>query len=115
MSQTKIKDATSVKSRRKFFSTAGAVAVAAPLAGFPMISVAQSPIVLKMQGGWGATDIFNDMAKEYVARVNEMAGGRLRIDYLNSGSVVKTFEMMDAVSNGVLDAGHQVSAYWYGK
>jgi TRAP-type mannitol/chloroaromatic compound transport system substrate-binding protein len=102
-------------SRRKFFKKAGTVAVAAPLAGFPMISVAQSPIVLKMQGGWGATDIFNDMAKEYVTRVNEMSGGRLRIDYLNSGSVVKTFEMMDAVSNGVLDAGHQVSAYWYGK
>ncbi len=115
MSQTKTIDESKVKSRRKFFSTAGAAAVAVPLAGFPMISVAQSPIVLKMQGGWGATDIFNDMAKEYVARVNEMSGGRLRIDYLNSGSVVKPFEMMDAVSNGVLDAGHQVSAYWYGK
>ena len=104
-----------VSSRRKFFKKAGTVAAAAPLAGFPMISVAQSPIVLKMQGGWGATDIFNDMAKEYVDRVNEMSAGRLRIDYLNSGSVVKPFEMMDAVSNGVLDAGHQVSAYWYGK
>lgn len=104
-----------VSSRRKFFKKAGTVAAAAPLAGFPMISVAQSPIVLKMQGGWGATDIFNEMAKEYVDRVNEMSAGRLRIDYLNSGSVVKPFEMTDAVSNGVLDAGHQVSAYWYGK
>jgi len=74
MSQTKTIDESKVKSRRKFFSTAGAAAVAVPLAGFPMISVAQSPIVLKMQGGWGATDIFNDMAKEYVARVNEMSG-----------------------------------------
>lgn len=104
-----------VSSRRKFFKKAGTVAAAAPLAGFPMISVAQSPIVMKMQGAWGANDIFNEMAEEYVKRVNEMAGGRLRIDFLVSGSVVKAFEMMDAVSKGVLDAGHQVSAYWYGK
>ena len=80
-----------------------------------MISVAQSPIVLKMQGAWGANEIFSDMAKQYVERVNEMAGGRLRIEYLPTGAVVKTFEIMDAVSKGVLDAGHHVSGYWYGK
>jgi TRAP-type mannitol/chloroaromatic compound transport system substrate-binding protein len=55
------------------------------------------------------------MAQEYVTRVNEMAGGRLRIDYLNTGSVVKTFQEMDAVSQGVLDAAHNVPVYWYGK
>ena len=102
-------------SRRKFFKKAGTVAVAAPLAGFPMISVAQSPVVLKMQGAWGANDIFNEMAQQYVAKVNEMSGGRLRIDYLTAGSVVKPFEVTDAVSNGVLDAGHTVAVYWYGK
>ena len=39
----------------------------------------------------------------------------LRIDYLNAGAVVKPFEVTDAVSKGVLDAGHQVPVYWYGK
>ncbi|MFZ9724186.1 MAG: TRAP transporter substrate-binding protein [Burkholderiaceae bacterium] len=101
--------------RRKFFSKAATAAVAAPVAGFPMISVAQSPIVLKMQGAWGANEVFTDMAKQYVERVNEMAGGRLRIEYLPAGAVVKPFEIIDAVSKGVLDAGHHVSAYWYGK
>ncbi len=101
--------------RRKFFSKAATAAVAAPVAGFPMISVAQAPIVLKMQGSWGANEIFTDMAKQYVDRVNEMAGGRLRIEYLPAGAVVKPFEIIDAVSKGVLDAGHHVSAYWYGK
>ena len=52
-----------------------------------MISVAQSPIVIKMQGSWGAKDIFNDMANEYVKRVNDMSGGRLRIDYLLASGV----------------------------
>jgi TRAP-type mannitol/chloroaromatic compound transport system substrate-binding protein len=101
--------------RRKYFSKAATAAVAAPVAGFPMISVAQAPIVLKMQGSWGANEIFSDMAKLYVERVNEMAGGRLRIEYLAAGAVVKPFEIIDAVSKGVLDAGHHVSGYWYGK
>lgn len=99
-------------SRRKFLTTAAA---GAAITGFPMVSVAQSPIVLKMQGAWGAKDVFNEMAEEYVKRVNEMAGGRLRIDYLVAGSVVKPFEVMEATSKGVIDAGHQVAVYWYGK
>jgi TRAP-type mannitol/chloroaromatic compound transport system substrate-binding protein len=44
-----------------------------------------------------------------------MAGGRLRIDYLVAGAVVKPFEVMDATSKGVLDACHSVPVYWYGK
>ncbi len=102
--------------RRKFLKTAAAAAGAASVAtiGFPMVSRAQTTI-LKMQGAWGAKDIFNDFATDYVKRVNEMAGGRLKIQYLIAGAVVKPFQVMDAVSKGVLDAGHQVSVYWYGK
>jgi TRAP-type mannitol/chloroaromatic compound transport system substrate-binding protein len=106
---------TPQQSRRKFLTGAAAGTAGAAIAGFPMISVAQSPVVFKMQGAWGAKDIFNEMAEEYVKRVNEMAGGRLRIDYLVAGSVVKPFEVMDAVNKGVLDAGHHVPVYWYGK
>jgi TRAP-type mannitol/chloroaromatic compound transport system substrate-binding protein len=101
-------------SRRKFLKATtivGGVVVGAA----PMISVAQSPIVLKMQGAWGPTDIFNEMAQEYVTKVNAMSGGRLKIDYLIAGAVVKPFEVTDAVSKGVLDAGHTVPVYWYGK
>jgi len=99
--------------RRRFLGTAAAAGAAALTA--PMVAVAQSPIVLKMQGAWGAKDVFNEMAEEYVKRVNEMAGGRLRIDYLVAGSVVKPFEVMDATSKGVIDAAHTVAVYWYGK
>jgi TRAP-type mannitol/chloroaromatic compound transport system substrate-binding protein len=101
--------------RRRFLGTAASSVVGAAAMTAPMISVAQSPIVIKMQGAWGAKDIFNDMAMEYVNRVNEMAGGRLRIDYLVAGAVVKPFEVMDATSKGVLDASHGVPVYWYGK
>jgi TRAP-type mannitol/chloroaromatic compound transport system substrate-binding protein len=100
--------------RRKFLKTAVAGAAGAAALGFPMVSRAQT-VTLKMQGAWGAKDIFNDYAEDYVKRVNEMAGGRLKIDYLVAGAVVKPFQVMDAVNKGVLDAGHQVAVYWYGK
>jgi len=106
---------TSVASRRKFLSGAAVATAGAATVGFPMIAKAQSPIVVKMQGAWSSTDIFNEMAMEFVTRVNEMAGGRLKVDYLVGGAVVKVFEVTDAVSKGVLDAGHTVPVYWYGK
>ena len=102
-------------SRRKFLK-GGAVATGAAAAtvAFPQISRAET-VTLKMQGSWGAQDIINDYAKDYVAKVNAMGAGRLKIDYLNAGAVVKAFSVMDGVASGVLDAGHTVPAYWYGK
>jgi len=101
-------------SRRKFLKggLAGGAAVAALAA--PQVSRAQTT-TLKMQGAWGASAIFSDFAKQYVDRVNAMSGGRLTIEYLPAGSVVKSFQVQDAVADGVLDGGHQVTAYWYGK
>ncbi len=102
--------------RRRFLKRTATTAVAAGAASvaMPQVSRAQT-VVLKMQGAWGPTDIFNDFALEYVDRVNEMAGGRLRIEYLVAGAVVKPFSVMDAVNDGILDGGHWVTAYWYGK
>lgn len=101
--------------RRRFLKGTAAVAAGGAAAiAMPNVSRAQTA-VLKMQGAWGAKDIFNDMAIEYVDRVNKMAGNRLKIEYLIAGAVVKPFSLQDAVNDGVLDAGHHVPAYWYGK
>ena len=101
--------------RRKFLRGAAvASAATAATVSFPQVSRAQT-VTLKMQGAWGAQDIINDYAKDYVAKVNSLGGGRLKIDYLNAGAVVKAFSVMDGVHSGVLDAGHTVPAYWYGK
>ena len=103
-------------SRRKFLKT-GALAASAVATGavaMPQVSRAQTT-ALKMQGSWGAKDVFNEMAEDYVKRVNEMAGGRLKIDYLVGGSVVHPFQVFDGVHGGQLDAAHTVTVYWYGK
>ena len=53
----------SVKShRRTFFAKALKVSSVAPIVGIPMFSIASSPVVLKMQGAWGAKDIMNEFA-----------------------------------------------------
>ncbi|TCM87467.1 TRAP transporter substrate-binding protein [Rhodovulum steppense] len=77
--------------------------------------LAQSPLVVKMQTSWPASDIWMDFAREYVTRVEEMSGGRLRVDLLPAGAVVGAFQVMDAVHDGVIDATHTVPVYWYGK
>ena len=106
---------TTPAGRRRFLTGATAVAAgAAATVAMPNVSRAQT-VTLKMQGAWGAKDIFNDMAQAYVQRVNEMSAGWLVIEYLIAGAVVYTFWLQDAVNDGVLDAGHHVTAYWYGK
>ncbi|WP_447920190.1 TRAP transporter substrate-binding protein [Achromobacter aegrifaciens] len=102
------------KPRRKFISGA-AVAGAAAL-GFPAVARSQNaPISLRFQSTWPANDIFHEFARDYAQKVNDMAGGQLKIEILPAGAVVKAFDLLDAVSAGTLDGGHGVVAYWYGK
>ena len=89
---------------------AGAVAAPAVLAGGH-----GKTITIKMQSSWSASDIFQEMAQQYADRVEAMSGGRLKIELLPAGAVVKAFQVLDAVHDGVIDAAHSVPVYWYGK
>ena len=92
----------------------GGAAAAGSMLAAPAV-LAQAPLVMKMQTSWPAADIWMDMARQYVERVEAMSAGRLKIDLLPAGAVVGAFQVIDAVNDGVLDASHSVSAYWYGK
>ena len=98
--------------RRKFI--AGSAAAGATL-GFPMIATSQTTTTLRFQSTWPAKDIFHEYATDFAGKVNAMSGGRLKIEVLPSGAVVKAFDLLDGVSKGTLDGGHGVLAYWYGK
>ena len=102
--------------RRSFLkksALAGGAASGAALAA-PAV-LAQAPIVIKMQTSWGAANIWDEFAKDYATRVEEMSGGRMKVDVLPAGAVVGAFQVLDAVNDGVLDAAHSVPVYWYGK
>ena len=104
----------SALSRRSFLratTLVGGVVIGAT----PMVSVARSPITLRLQSTWPAKDIFHEYALDFAKKVNEMSGARLKVEVLPAGAVVKAFDLIDAVSKGTLDGGHGVLAYWYGK
>ena len=106
---------TTNTNRRKFLK-GGAVAAGAAAATLAMPNVSRAETTtLKMQSSWGSTSPFQLMAQQYIDRATAMAGGRLKIDLLPSGAVVKAFQVQDACHKGALDAAHTVTAYWYGK
>ncbi len=102
--------------RRRFLKTGATAAGAAAATAVAMPNISRAaPVTLKMQSSWGAANVFQEMAQQYVERVEAMSGGRLKIDLLPAGAVVKAFQVQDACADGVLDMAHTVSAYWYGK
>src|SRR5215216_2072427 len=105
------KDKTS--SRRNFLKVAAAGAAATVAA--PNIASAQGPISMRWQSTWPSKDIFHEYALDYAKKVNDMTGGDLKIEVLPAGAVVPAFGLLDAVSKGVLDGGHGVLVYHYGK
>jgi len=105
------KDKTST--RRRFLKTAAAGAAAAVAA--PSIVSAQGPVSMRWQSTWPSKDIFHEYALDYAKKVNDMTGGDLKIEVLPAGAVVPAFGLLDAVSKGVLDGGHGVLVYHYGK
>jgi TRAP-type mannitol/chloroaromatic compound transport system substrate-binding protein len=103
----------STVSRRRFLRT-GAVAAAATVAA-PAVVKAQGPIAMRWQSTWPSKDIFHEYAIDFAKKVNDMTGGDLKIEVLPAGAVVPAFQLLDAVSKGVLDGGHGVLVYHYGK
>ena len=84
-----VRDRARNPSRRKVLTNSAAAAGAtAALVAFPQVSRAQTT-TLKMQSSWSAKSIFQEMAKQYTKRVEDMSGGRLKIDLLPEGAVVK--------------------------
>src|SRR6187200_2923480 len=99
--------------RRKFLMAAGATAAATVSA--PAVQAQQGPISMRFQSTWPSKDIFHEYALDFAKKVNDMTGGELKIEVLPAGAVVPAFQLLDAVSKGVLDGGHGVLVYHYGK
>jgi TRAP-type mannitol/chloroaromatic compound transport system substrate-binding protein len=99
--------------RRKFLGGAAVASVATVMA--PSVVKAQGPISMRFQSTWPSKDIFHEYALDFGKKVNDMTGGDLKIEVLPAGAVVPAFGLLDAVSKGVLDGGHGVLVYHYGK
>ena len=105
-----VKQASS--NRRRFMASA-AVGVAA--GGFPMIAKAQTPITLRFQSTWPLKFLYHEFAMDWTKKVGELSGGKLKIEMLPAGAVVPGLQLLEATSKGVLDGGHGLPAFWFGK
>ena len=100
--------------RRRFLRNAAVAAGTTGALAAPLVSRAQTTS-LRFQSTWPAKDIFHEYANDFAKKVNDMAGGRLKIEVLPAGAVVPAFQLLEAVNKGTLDGGHGVVAYHYGK
>ena len=94
-------------------STAAGTAAAGTAA--TTVAPAANAITWKIQSGWAGNDIFQTMFLNWKAAVEEMSGGRIKIDALPVNTITNTAGAIDAVHAGTLDGAHHVPAYYYGK
>src|ERR1700748_2139372 len=104
---------TTSATRRKFLGGAAVAGVGTIAA--PAVVKAQGPMNFRFQSTWPSKDIFHEYALDFGKKINDMTGGDLKIEVLPAGAVVPAFQLLDAVSKGVLDGGHGVLVYHYGK
>jgi len=113
MSNSENSHDSKITSRRKFLGGVAAATTAAVAA--PSVVKAQGVTTFRFQSTWPSKDIFHEYALDFAKKVNDMTGGDLKIEVLPAGAVVPAFQLLDAVSKGVLDGGHGVLVYHYGK
>ncbi len=104
--------------RRKFIVKAGGALVAAGAAAAvdaPSV-IAQPKFQWRMATSWTpALDILQGMAQRFAKMVEEMSGGRFKINVFAAGELIPAFGVFDAVSQGTLETFNSASYYWAGK
>ena len=69
----------------------------------------------KVQSSFPVTDYPHRSLLEIAKSIDQMSGGRLKIEPLPVGAVVGFFEVLDAVNRGALDGGLTWPGLWAGK
>ena len=76
---------------------------------------AEAQFKWKLQSANPAGNPHMDLLGKFVSNVDKMSAGRLKIEVLPDGAIVKAFEILDAVNKGVLDCGQWWTHYATGK
>jgi TRAP-type mannitol/chloroaromatic compound transport system substrate-binding protein len=98
--------------RRKFLAGAGGLAAAAAA---PAV-IAQPKFQWRMAATWGpAVDILWGGTQRFAAIVDEVTGGRLKIQSYAGGELVPGLGEFDACSQGAIEMFHSYPAYWAAK
>ena len=101
--------------RRRFLATAGGTLTAisvGTIANVPNV-IAQPKIPWRMSTAFGAVfDIHLGAAQHLAKAVEEMSGGRFRIEVFPGGQIMQPFDCFDAASQGTIEAFMGSPQYW---
>ncbi|HEU4370569.1 MAG TPA: ABC transporter substrate-binding protein [Methylomirabilota bacterium] len=101
--------------RRRFLAKAGgaiAAVAAGTIAGAPSV-VAQPKVRWRMSTTWSpALDHLQGSAERLAKIVEEVSGGRFRIDVFPGGQIMPPLDCFDAASKGTIDAYMGAGTYW---
>jgi len=104
--------------RRRFLVTAsGALTAvaAAPIVDAPSV-IAQPKVQWRMSTAWPASlDVMHGAAQRLSQIVEEMSGGRFRIEVFPGGQIMQPLECFDAASQGKIEAFHAGAIFWDAK
>ena len=111
--------ASSPRDRRSFLkgaAVAGAGATVAAASSFPAPAIAQKRIEMTMVSTW-PRDFpgLGTGAQRFAKRLEDMSGGRFKVNYFAAGERVGAFDSFDAVASGNAQAYHAADYYWKGK
>ncbi len=88
---------------------------AAAVLGIAMAgTVAAEPIEIRMTSTWPTGISLIEADKHFVEVVNELAEGRLKINFTPGGTLVPSDQVFDAVQSGSIDASADWPGYWAG-
>jgi len=104
-----------ITERRRFIATAGGVVAAAASAAIvdaPNV-IAQPKVQWRMSTAFTAAfDIHQGAALRLAKLVEEMSGGRFRIEIFQGGQIMPSFACFDAASQGKIEAFMGSGQYW---
>ena len=99
--------------RRRFL--AGAAAAVTIVGDAPAV-IAQPKVQWRMSTTWPPQlDNLQGTAQRLGQLVEEMSGGRFRIEVFPGGQIMPPFECFDATSKGTIEAYMGAASYWTGK
>ena len=104
-----------INDRRRFIAKAGGVMAAAATAAIvdaPYV-IAQPKVQWRMSTTWTpALDVLQGGAQRLAKVVEEMSGGRFRIEVFPGGQIVPAFGCFDAASQGTIESFMGAPYYW---
>lgn len=75
----------------------------------------KKPIKWKMVSCWTPNYLLIEQDKYWLELVKELVGDQLKIEFYPAGSLMKPFQVFDAVKAGTVQAGGDYPGYWAGR